>query len=198
MRIGYLEQKRSSPTTHLFPQSPLPRHLVLLVPIHLYLKQLTRQLRNVPTQPRQPSLYTLHRSLGQFPLPRIEIHARRRKQRFCKIRHDPAIPRAFLLPITQYLPLAARNHQPPLPTPIIRHARGIRLDTRTRIRHGKGLVDAFDGFDGGRVERLVGYEVVNLWGGGGGHGRVGYDDVAVLLPHWERRVCDVPGAGEPG
>lgn len=81
---------------------------------------------------------------------------------------------------------------------MIRHARAIRIAIRIRIRHVKGPVYAANGFERGRFERLVGYEVVDLSGRAGGDGRVGDADVAVLFPHGQGRVCDVPGAGEEG
>lgn len=79
---------------------------------------------------------------------------------------------------------------------MIRHARGVRIALYIRVGHLKGLVYAANGFESGGIEWLVGYEVVDLGWRAGGDGRVGDADVAVLFPHGERRVCDVPGAGE--
>lgn len=81
---------------------------------------------------------------------------------------------------------------------MICHARATCIAIDLCIRHLERPIHALYGFDGRGVERLVGDEVVNLGRRGGFNWRVGYADVAVLFPHGEGGVRDVPGAGEEG
>lgn len=173
----------------------------LALPSHNNLKHFPRQLLHIPSHFPHRLLYPLHHLLTQHPFPRIKVHTRRRKQCFRKVRNHPTIARTCLLPPAQYFPFRRRNHKPAFSAPGVRHARqpfGIfLLAFRRGIVHVEWLVQAMYALRLGGADGLVCDHVVDLRREGVGHGRVGYYDVLVLVPHWERRVGDVPGAGEP-
>jgi hypothetical protein len=148
-----LECNQSNLNVHRLFASPLtplvftPR-LVLPVPVHRNLKQLSSQFRDIAAQSSQPGLDAFNSLRAERTLSRVKVHACGREERLGKVRHHPTIPCTFFFTISKYLPLTTRNHEPPFAPPTVCHARRAGLHRSAGVWDVEGFIDAVDGFGG--------------------------------------------------
>ena len=160
------EQANTSQFSSKWPCTPSQHNHTLILPtiIASNLKNLRRQLPNIRILNALQSLLDILQSLRLQPLPvlRIHIKPRRRKKRLRKLRHNPLISRPVLLTPAQNLPMAARDHEQPFPSPI---------PFASAVAGARAFVYAVDCGDFVAFERLVGDQVVESIGVFSGDGR---------------------------